>query len=143
MARAQTVFLVQIHLVDKVHDSPDVLATIRKSIFHDVLDATDNSMTLSFVVIARGNAKSVLKRYEAIASHSGVSNVRVLTTNPDNASSLGMLDPIGAKLEMAWRRVLEGKKTENLTKRNRPVVKQGKGARRKSNLRRRTRAKST
>ncbi|WP_233349713.1 hypothetical protein [Litorimonas cladophorae] len=95
-------------------------------------------MTLSFVVVARGNAQSILKRYEGISNHEGVHNVRVLTTNPNNASSLGMLDPIGPKLEMAWRRVSEGRQTEKLIQRNGASKRQVKRALRKSGVSSRT-----
>ncbi|GGX57422.1 hypothetical protein GCM10011309_03000 [Litorimonas cladophorae] len=138
MAQANTVFLVQIHLKKKIEDSPEVIAHIGKSILHSVLDATDNPMTLSFVVVARGNAQSILKRYEGISNHEGVHNVRVLTTNPNNASSLGMLDPIGPKLEMAWRRVSEGRQTEKLIQRNGASKRQVKRALRKSGVSSRT-----
>lgn len=142
MAVADTVFLVQIHLHKRIEDSPDVIAYIGRSILHSVLDATDNDMTLSFVVIAKGNSKSVLKRYEGIASHAGVRNVRILTTNPDNTSSLGMLDPIGAKLEMAWKRVAEGRKTEQLIQRNGASKRQRKRTGRKTRIHSRSGSKS-
>lgn len=142
MARADTVFLVQIHLHKKIEDSPDVISHIGRSILTSVLDATDNPMTLSFVVVGKGPAKSIQERYKGIAAHAGVSNVRVLTTNPNNSSSLGMLDPIGAKLEMAWKRVGERRKTQELAQRNGISKRKSKRARRKSGMGRRGRSKA-
>lgn len=139
MQRANSVFLVQIHLHKRIEESPDVIAHIGRSILTSVLDATDNPMTLSFIVINKGTASSVLERYKSIADHSGVSNVRVLTTNPTNASSLGILDPISAKLEMAWRRVREDIDTKYLAQRHGATKRQIKRARRKSGMSSRSR----
>ncbi|GLQ22931.1 hypothetical protein GCM10007853_08050 [Algimonas ampicilliniresistens] len=128
MNRVYTPFLIQIDLRANLEDCPDVIALIKRKLLRSAFDGKDGAMRLTFVKEEAGTAHSIMEKYRAIWEHPDVTNMRVLSTNPNNASSSGPGDPVGVKLESMWLKNGKRRKAENMANADRALVKQMKGA---------------
>ena len=118
MASAQTVFIIQINLKKNIEDCPELIRHIKRCLVTSALDAKDGAKRLTYVKTSSGTAKSVLERYKAVSQHEDVLVMRVFTTSPNYASSSGILDPVAAKLDIAYARKNKVREAKNLPNAN-------------------------
>ena len=101
MAPALTVFIIQIDLAKDIESCPEVVILAKRSLILSAFDAKDGERRLTYVKEHTGTASSVVARYIKLANHPDVLNLRVFTSSPNYASSMGILDPVFAKLDVA------------------------------------------
>jgi len=135
MPPAQTVFLIQIDLKKNIEECPDLVQIIRQTLVISAFDAKDGEKRLSYVKTTTGTAKSVLQRYGKVASHPDVLFMRVLTTSPNYSSTNSIQDPICSKLDPAYRRDSERRKSKYAPNANTLFVNKKKRTGRKSVIR--------
>ncbi len=135
MAPAQTVFLIQIDLKKNIENCPELVKVIRRTLVTSAFDALDDDKRLSYVKTTSGTAQSLLGRYKAVSEHEDVLRMRVITTSPNYATTDSIGDPICTKLDVAYRRDSERRKSKYVPNANTLFVDKKKGARRKSKVR--------
>lgn len=123
MASAPTVYIIQINLKKNIEDCPQLIREIKRCLVTSALDAKDGAQRLTYVKTLTGTAQSVLDRYKTVSDHEDVSIMRVFTTSPNYATSGSVLDPVTAKLHVAYTRKHEGRETKKLTDANSLFIK--------------------
>ena len=128
MASALTVFIIQIDLAKDIESCPEVVRLAKRSFITSAFDAKDGEKRLTYVKEHTGTANTVRTRYKEVEDHPDVLNMRVFTSSPNYSSSMGVLDPVFAKLDAAYGRI-KRRKSNKVPDVNRVFVNNKKGAR--------------
>ena len=118
MASAPTVYIIQINLKKNIEDCPELMRLVKRSLVVSALDSKDGAQRLTYVKTSIYTAKEVKERYKAVWEHDDVSEMRVFTSSPNYASSGGILDPVIAKLDVAYARKNKVREAKNLPNAN-------------------------